>query len=75
MGIGTKAGVTAIATAAMATSTLPRYGVSALGSVLAEELGLSRPQHGSLVAVTIGAGTLALTALTGLPFRRDRRAG
>jgi predicted MFS family arabinose efflux permease len=53
-----KVSVTAIATAAMATSTLPLYGVSALGPVLREDLGLSTPQHGSLVAVTIGAAAL-----------------
>src|SRR3954468_5415405 len=58
MNVSTRVGVTAIATAAMATSTLPLYGVSALGPVLVEELDLSRPQLGSLVAVTICAAAL-----------------
>jgi predicted MFS family arabinose efflux permease len=58
MGVSAKVGVTAIATAAMATSTLPLYGVSALGPVLIEDLDLSRPQLGSLVAATISAAAL-----------------
>ena len=58
MGTGSKVGVTAIATAAMATSTLPLYSISALGPVLVEDMGLSRLRLGSLVAVTISAAAL-----------------
>jgi predicted MFS family arabinose efflux permease len=75
MDISSRAGVTAVATAAMATSTLPLYGVSALGPVLAEDLRLSRPQYGSLVAVTVGAAALLSVAAGGLIDRIGARRG
>ena len=75
MGVGARVGVTAIATAAMATSTLPLYGVSALGPILVEDLGLSRPQLGSLVAVTIGAAALLSMAAGRLIDRIGARGG
>jgi predicted MFS family arabinose efflux permease len=63
MSVSARVGVTAIATAAMATSTLPLYGVSALGPILVKELDLSRFQLGSLIAVTIcAAASLSMTA-------------
>ena len=75
MSVSTRAGVTATATAAMAASTLPLYGVSALGPVLVEELDLSRLQLGSLVAVTIGAAASLSMAAGRLIDRIGARGG
>jgi predicted MFS family arabinose efflux permease len=75
MSVGVKVGVTAIATAAMATSTLPLYGVSALGPVLVEDLDLSRQQLGWLVAVTISAAALLSMAAGRLIDRIGARRG
>jgi len=75
MSVSVKVGVTAIATAAMATSTLPLYGVSALGPVLVEDLDLSRQQLGWLVAVTISAAALLSMAAGRLIDRIGARRG
>jgi len=75
MGVGMKVGVTAVATAAMATSTLPLYGVSALGPILVEDLDLSRPQLGSLAAATICAAAVLSMAAGRLIDRIGARNG
>jgi predicted MFS family arabinose efflux permease len=75
MRVGVHVGVTAIATAAMATSTLPLYGISALGPALVADLELSRPQLGSLVAVTISAAAVLSMAAGRLTDRIGARRG